>query len=77
MCTISAREFQSNQSIYFQKALNGEEVVLKSDLGSFLLQPISENVDLTKRLVDGLKEVKKIREGKSHGLTIEELFDGL
>lgn len=77
MQIVSAREFRSNQSAYLRRALNGESVVLTSRVGSFKIEPLTEEDNLTARLARGLQEVKMIREGKMKGLTVEELFDGL
>lgn len=77
MQVISAREFRSNQSAYLRLALNGETIILTSRVGSFKIEPLTEEDNLTSRIARGLREVKAIREGKSKALTVDELFDGI
>lgn len=77
MQVVSAREFRSNQGKFLSAAMNGQPVMLKSRYGNFKITPVNEDDDLTARICRGLREVKRIQEGKSKGFTIEELLDEL
>lgn len=63
MQIVSAREFRSNQSAYLRRALSGESVVLTSRVGSFKIEPLTEEDNLTARIARGLQEVKMIEKG--------------
>lgn len=82
---ITAREFRANQTKYFGKARQGEDVILKSrGLGSFRLIPIATEEDnttykpdLTNRISMALREVQLMKEGKLKSLSMNELLDEL
>lgn len=74
---VSAREFRANQTAVLNKALKGESVLLTSRVGTFKITPVSKEDNLTKRIVEGLKEVRAIMDGKMKGYTIDELIDEL
>lgn len=74
---VSAREFRANQTAVLNKALKGESVLLTSRVGTFKITPVSKEDNLTQRIVEGLKEVRAIMDGKMKGYTIDELIDEL
>lgn len=74
---VSARDFRANQTAILSKALKGESVLLSSRIGMFKITPVSEDDRLTSRICKGLQEVKRIKEGKSKGYSVEELLDEL
>lgn len=77
MQVVSAREFRSNQGKYLTAAMRGQSVMLTSRYGNFKITPITEDDNLTSRIVDGLKEVKLMEEGKLPRRTIQDLLDEL
>lgn len=74
---VSARDFRANQTAILNKALKGESVLLSSRIGMFKITPVSEDDTLTSRICKGLHEVKRIKEGKAKGYSVEELLDEL
>lgn len=64
MYVVSAREFRTNQGKYLTAAKTGQSVLLTSRYGSFKITPITEEDSLTSRICEGLKEVRKIKDGK-------------
>lgn len=64
MKVVSAREFRSNQGRYLNAAMSGQSVMLTSRYGNFKIVPITEDDTLTARVCEGLKEVKKMIDGK-------------
>lgn len=70
MIVLTGREFRANQSKYFGAVSNGEDVVIKSRMGSFRIVPVAEDDivvgkdELTDSLYKSLLEVKRAREGK-------------
>lgn len=74
---VSARDFRANQTAILSKALKGESVLLSSRIGMFKITPVSEDDTLTSRICKGLRDVKRIKEGKSKGYSVEELLDEL
>lgn len=74
---ISARDFRVNQTAVLNKALKGESVLLTSRVGTFRIVPVTEEDTLTRRVSQGLREVKLIREGKLKGISVEELLNEL
>lgn len=74
---ISARDFRENQTAVLNKALKGESVLLTSRVGTFRIVPVTEEDTLTRRVSQGLREVKLIREGKLKGISVEELLNEL
>lgn len=77
MQVVTAQEFRSNQGKFLNAAINGQAVLLKSRYGNFKITPIEATDSLTERICNGLREVKRIREGKSKGYTIDELLNEL
>lgn len=82
MQIISTREFRANQTSYLRRIKSGEEIYLKSRLGSFRISPVEETE--TKQsspnihsLYESLCEVKSILEGKSKGISAEDLLNEL
>jgi hypothetical protein len=78
MVVLTGREFRANQSKYFGVALGGEDVVVKSRIGSFRIVPIADSDivigkdDLSESLYKSLLEVKNAKEGKGLLLSWED-----
>ena len=53
MVVLTGREFRANQSKYFGVALGGEDVVVKSRIGSFRIVPIADS-DIVIRVSNSL-----------------------
>ena len=77
MHIVSAREFRANQSAVLKKVLAGESVLLNSRIGTFKILPVTEEDTLTTRICKGLDEVKRIRESKLKGYSVDELLNEL
>ena len=78
MIVLTGREFRANQAKYVGVAQSGEEVVVKSRVGSFRIVPIAEDDiiisknNLSESLYRALLEVKNAREGKGKLLSWED-----
>lgn len=77
MQIVKAREFRSNQGKFLNAANHGQSVLLKSRYGNFKITPVDSQDSLTERICEGLREVKRIREGKTRGYSIDELLNEL
>ncbi len=75
MQVISTRDFRSNQTTFLNKALNGEEILLTSRVGTFRIVPVDEDDTMTKRICRGLEQVKGIMDGKLPRRTAQDLLD--
>ena len=73
MTIVTGRDFRANQSRYIESALRGEDVVLKSRLGSVRLVPVVEKTakdddrnEITPALARKIARARKeMREGKT------------
>ena len=74
---IHLKPFAQILTIVMKHPLKGESVLLSSRIGMFKITPVSEDDTLTSRICKGLQEVKRIKEGKSKGYSVEELLDEL
>lgn len=74
---VSAREFRANQTAVLNKALKGESVLLTSRVGTFKITPVSKEDNLTQRIVEGLKEVRAIMDGKIKAKSAREFLNEL
>lgn len=78
MIVLTGREFRANQAKYVGVAQSGEDVVVKSRVGSFRIVPIAEDDiiisknNLSENLYRALLEVKNAREGKGKLLSWED-----
>lgn len=83
MLVLTGSEFRQNQAKYFNAARGGEDVVIKSRSGSFLIVPIKDSdaenskENLSASLYRSLQEVKQAREGKGKLLSWEEFRNEL
>ena len=77
MYVVTAREFRANQSKFLSRALKGESVMLTSRMGAFKIVPVTEEDTLTKRICDGLREVKLIEEGKIKAKSARDFLNEL
>lgn len=65
MLVISSREFRQNQKIYFEKADNGEQIIVQRGKDkSYALTPISEddiyfNADMVEKIKESLDQVEQ------------------
>lgn len=77
MTIITSREFRSNQSKYFTLANKGEDVILKSRVGSFRILPVTKDDTLMSKTeyLQMLKNAEnQIAAGKSTKIaSIDEL----
>lgn len=78
---VSARDFRSNQGKYLTVANRGHEVTLNSRYGRFRIVPIRDRseskIDITSDIIEGLKDIKLIREGKLKAKSAKSLLDEL
>ena len=80
---VTGRDFRANQSRYIGYAHSGEDVILKSRVGSVRLIPVDTNEtragsrDLAAELRRALSDVKESMQGKKKLLSWEELLDEL
>lgn len=79
---VSARDFKSSQGKYLKAARTGKDVFIKSRFGNFKVTAVPENsvispVDLTQDIIDGLRDVKKIKEGRLIAKPARTLLDEL
>jgi|GEM_PF-844823 len=83
MIIVTGRDFRANTSKYVGVAYRGEDVVVKSKIGSWKVVPITENdiivnkKDLKFELRQALIEVKESLEGKRKLNTLENLINEL
>jgi len=79
MLVISSREFRQNQRIYFEKADNGEQIIVQRGKDkAYALTPINEDdVYFNAEMVERIKQsIKQIEVGKTKSLsTSEEVAD--
>lgn len=82
MTIVTGRDFRANQSRYIGSALRGEDVVLKSRLGSVRLVPVAEEevADTRNEITPALarkiaKARKEMRESKTIRLSTHEEID--
>jgi hypothetical protein len=65
MLIISSREFRQNQRLYFEKADNGEQIIVQRGKDkSYALTPVSEddlyfNAEMVKMIKKSIAQVKK------------------
>ena len=65
MLVISTREFRQNQRLYFEKADNGEQIIVQRGKDkSYVLTPVSENdlyfnAEMVSRIKNSLSEAEK------------------
>jgi PHD/YefM family antitoxin component YafN of YafNO toxin-antitoxin module len=65
MLIISSREFRQNQRLYFEKADNGEQIIVQRGKDkSYALTPVSEddlyfNAEMVKKIKKSIAQVKK------------------
>jgi len=75
MLVISSREFRQNQRIYFEKADNGEQIIVQRGKDkAYVLSPVTEddiyfNTNMLERIKLSLKQAK---EGKVKRLSTNE-----
>lgn len=78
MEVISSSDFRNNMGNYFEAIKNGRKIVVRTRTnGSFNIVPILHEESLSKRICNGLKEVKMIREGKIKAKKVEDLLNEL
>ena len=65
MLVISSREFRQNQKVYFEKADNGEQIIVQRGKDkAYILQPISNddmyfNPEMIKKLKLSIEQARK------------------
>ena len=65
MLIISSREFRQNQKLYFEKADQGEQIIVQRGKDkSYILTPVSEddlyfNAAMVKRIRQSIKDAEK------------------
>lgn len=65
MLIISSREFRQNQRLYFEKADNGEQIIVQRGKDkSYALTPVSEddlyfNAEMVKKIKKSIAQAKK------------------
>lgn len=80
MVVVTSKDFRANQSKYIGYAHSGEDVILKSRVGSVRLIPVdasetgSGSRDLAAELRSALSDVKESIQGKKKLLSWEELY---
>ena len=83
MVVVTGRDFRANTAKYVDVAYRGEDVVVKSRVGSFRIVPISEDDivinkrDLSAELRGALLEAKESIEGKRKLNTLGNLINEL
>lgn len=83
MVVVTGRDFRANTARYVGVALRGEDVVVKSRMGSFRVVPITEDDiivnkrDLSVELRGALMEAKESINGKRKLNTLDNLIDEL
>lgn len=65
MIVISSREFRQNQKLYFEKADQGEQIIVQRGKDkAYVLQPVSEDdmyfsAEMIKRIREGEEQILK------------------
>jgi len=83
MLVVTGRDFRANISKYLNVAYGGEDVVVKSKIGSWRVVPITEDDvvvnkrDLPSELRGALMEAKEAIEGKRTLNTLDNLINEL
>lgn len=80
MLIVSSREFRQNQKLYFEKADQGEQVIVQRGKDrAYALTPVGEgDLYLNAELVSRIKEsVEQIRTGQSKTISTPEEIAGL
>ena len=83
MVVVTGRYFRANTAKYVDVAYRGEDVVVKSRVGSFRIVPITENDivinkrDLAAELRGALMEAKESLKGKRKLNTLDNLINEL
>ena len=83
MIVVTGRDFRANTARYVGVALRGEDVVVKSRMGSFRVVPITEDDiivnkrDLSVELRGALMEAKESINGKRKLNTLDNLINEL
>ena len=83
MVVVTGRDFRANTAKYVDVAFRGEDVVVKSRIGSFRVVPITDDDiiinkrDLSAELRGTLMEVKESIEGKRKLNTLDNLINEL
>ena len=83
MIVVTGRDFRANTARYVGVALRGEDVVVKSRMGSFRVVPITEDDiivnkrDLSTELRGALLEARESMEGKRKLNTLDNLINEL
>ena len=83
MVVVTGRDFRANKAKYVDVAYRGEDVVVKSRVGSFRIVPITENDivinkrDLAAELRGALMEAKESLKGKGKLNTLDNLINEL
>jgi hypothetical protein len=83
MVVVTGRDFRANTARYVGVALRGEDVVVKSRVGSFRVVPITEDDiivnkrDLSTELRGALLEARESMEGKRKLNTLDNLINEL
>ena len=84
MTIVSARDFRANQGKYFSMVNSGENVILKSREGNFLLVPVTssdsisdDSQKIAAELRGALRELKEVIAGKKQLNTLDSLIDEL
>lgn len=65
MQIVSAREFRTNQGRYLTAARRGQQVIMTSRYGNFLITPAEndDSHDRTTHILKSLEEVKLVEKG--------------
>jgi len=80
MLVISSREFRQNQKMYFEKADQGEHVIVQRGKDkSYALTPVGEDdIYFNAKMVERLKEsIQQIEKGESVKVSTAEEIDDL
>ena len=83
MVVVTGRDFRANTAKYVNVAYRGEDVVVKSRVGSFRIVPITEDDivvnkrDLAAELRGAMIEAKESIEGKRRLNTLDHLINEL
>lgn len=84
MIVVTGREFRSSQSKYLSIAKQGEDVIIKSRVGSFRIMPVKKedmvyNIDQLSEMIDN--SMRQVKEGncypKREDETSEEFINRL
>ena len=80
MLVISSREFRQNQKKYFEKADQGEQIIVQRGKDkAYALTPVAgEDLYFNAEMVERLREsIDQIKSGKSRRITSSEQIDDL